>query len=264
MTRTLLPLILCLGACKPPPDAPEELEELCSYLYANLPSEDPLALQVGVDNLVVWLDANLEETAEGYTVENLTQASLDALEPPDAGDPRDATALVGAAVSSGADHQLVPVVRALLLEEQTEIYPDQLELWEPTFRDDPECFVGQDCEQVLVDNHSITKLPLGLSLTADNTAQYRWVEAEVGKVLVSRSWLRAPATSRPELFRVQAQYFLSVTYKRDGQDLVRLKAVWADAELIGLDVPDATALNMLVGTLQDQDEALYVWMDEQP
>ena len=256
----LVPIVVsaavALAACSRPPEAPTELEELCAFLYEHLPDEDPEALSVAVDNLERWLDGELEGLVEGYTVATMSQAALDALE----GDhERDATAMVGGAVGTVSDFGVGDIVATIMLEDPLEVYPEQYHQWDRTFRDDPACFVGRDCESILYDNATEAALPLNLRMASENTAQYRWVEASIGATVVSRSWIAAPARDNLGVLRVQDQHYLSVTMPHGGE-LVRVQAVWADAEIIGLEVPEATALNMLISSMISQDEAMYAWL----
>ena len=54
--------------CKPPPDAPVDLENLSEYIFAHMGDEDTAELEAGLPNLRLWLetDDNLESTLEGY------------------------------------------------------------------------------------------------------------------------------------------------------------------------------------------------------
>ena len=255
MVRCLV-VVFVATACKAPPDAPEAFEALSAYLFSELGEGDDPALQAGVDNLAAWLAVNVDESVEGYTIDRLSQASLDALE---VQRERDATRLVGGAVATVSSSTVEQLVRAFLLEDQTAIYPDDYDAWNSTFRSDPSCFVDGDCEELLVDNETVTRLPLGIRLTTLNTAQYRWVEADVGRTLLTRSWLQEPARSEPNLLQLDEQFFLSVNLPTE-RGLVRLQAVWADAAVVGIDLPDASALNLLVDGLRSQDETLYEWL----
>lgn len=245
-----------VAACRAPPDAPEEFEALSAYLFESLGAEDDAALEAGVDNLAGWLLANAEASSEGYTIDLLSQASLDALE---VERERDASRLVGGAVTTTGPPTVEQLTAAILLEDQAEIYPDQYESWQRSYRSDAACFVDGSCDEVIVDNDTVTRLPLGLRLASKNTAQYRWVDAGIGRAMLTRSWLREPSRSEPNLLQLEDQLFLAVNVPTE-HGLIRLQAVWADAEIVGVDLPEATALNLLVDGMRDQDEVLYAWL----
>ena len=99
---TSLSLTLAVG-CKPPPQAPQELEELCAYLFhhmADEPDEDGamLEFEAGITNLDAWLNKgnNLENTLEGYQITALDSEAVDALGNQSA---RGVDELIGAAVA---------------------------------------------------------------------------------------------------------------------------------------------------------------------
>lgn len=251
------PILVLAVACAAPPDAPEEFEELSAYLFERMGENDTRALEAGVDNLDAWLVTNLEASQDGYTVALLSQPSLDALE----GDrQRDASALIGGAVATVSDATIDDLVGALMQDDQIAIYEDTYETFERTFRtpDAPDCFVARDCDEVVADGDTVTRLPLGIRLTSSYVVQYLWVDGPLGPVILTRSWLTEPATS--DLLRLQEQFFLSVNLQTDA-GLVRVQGVWADPEVLGLEVPEGAALNLLIDGLRDADALLYAWLD---
>ncbi|MEN0060749.1 MAG: hypothetical protein AAGA48_01295 [Myxococcota bacterium] len=249
-------LLLLVTACRAPPEAPAEFEALSAFLFEDLGTDEQQGLEAGVENLAAWLEANLDEANEGYTIELLSQASLDALE---VQRERDAAKLVGGAVTTLSQASVLDLASAFLLEDQTTIYPDDYVRWDSNFRSDPNCFVSRECDELVVDNDTVTRLPLSLELTTKNTAQYRWVETEAGPAMLTRSWLREPADVNLNIFRVDDQFFLSANVPTS-RGLVRLQSVWVDAAIVGVEVPEATALNLLIDGLVAQDEALYAWL----
>ena len=60
-------ILIYLFACAaPPPQAPENLEDLCKFIFARVDAEDEGELQAGLVNLYEWLntDDNLEQSRE--------------------------------------------------------------------------------------------------------------------------------------------------------------------------------------------------------
>ena len=79
MTRCLpLAASLALIACGPP-EAPETLDDLSSFLFEHVWDEDEVYLEVGLANLSEWLEDNFEATHEGYEVTNLSQEAVTSL-----------------------------------------------------------------------------------------------------------------------------------------------------------------------------------------
>ena len=69
-------LLLLLWGCRPPPDAPQNLDDLMSYLFEHTRDERPDAMIAGIENLSLWLESHLEETFDGYRVTNLSSESV--------------------------------------------------------------------------------------------------------------------------------------------------------------------------------------------
>ncbi len=255
--RTLLVLssVAAVG-CAGPPDAPEKLEELAAFLFDHADDEDPEALEVGVGNLDAWLDNNLEEAREGYTIDTL---SADAIEGVGV-DTAHAEGLVGAAVATTLPKGPVQVTRALTLADPTAVYPDTYLTYDREWIDDPQCFVDRDCESADLRAHTVSAYPMGLDVTSDFKAQYRWVETEQGMAMVQRTWLRRPAEVSKDWIAVPAQFFLSVNLPRNGKT-VRLQTTWIAAELGDTPVPESTALNMVIDSMISGDEELAAWIE---
>ena len=68
-------MLLLSLACKAPPDAPTEMNELTSYLFMHMRDEDSEFLEAGMSNLQTWVENNWEPVQEGYRVQSLTTAS---------------------------------------------------------------------------------------------------------------------------------------------------------------------------------------------
>jgi hypothetical protein len=252
-----LSLALAISAgCKGPPEAPAELNDLCAYLFTHMDDEDPEALQLGVANLDAWVDAHFEETLEGYEINNLDQETVDGLY----GAPQDLTALAGAAVGTESDHSVDDLAGALVLGDQTEVYPDTYEVFQRIFVTEGACFVNHSCEATEFTNHLTTNLPLGITITHDSTGQYRWVELDSGAAMINRSWLAAPAEINVDWLRINKQFSVSVTLPRPNGE-IRMQAIWVQAEFLTGNVPENTALNMTISSLQKNDERLYEYLD---
>lgn len=249
--RVALPVVLV--GCKKTPEAPVELEELSAFIYDHAEDEDPAALVDGVNNLADWLAAGgLEQLGEGYSVETLDQQTLDDLGDGD----RDASKIAGAAIASTTDLEVEPVVETLILADQMKVYGETYATYDREFLHDADCFVAKDCDWLEMQNTSLATLPLSIEIETSMHAQERWVEAEVGSVMVHRSYLTEP--SEGGVLDLQAQYHMAVNLPWD-DGMVRFQAMWADADVVGLEVPEGTLINMLVNNLTKADETLYAY-----
>ena len=105
------------------------------------------------------------------------------------------------------------------------------------------------------DNDSVATLPIIGALEVKMHAQERWIETSRGPVLLHRGWLAEPSNNA--LMDLPAEYHLSVTYPDAAGGVLRAQALWADAKLIGIQVPEGSLLKTLVKNLVNADAALY-------
>lgn len=249
-------LLLAMSCTRLPP-ASSGLDAVLGNVFRDMDADKDLLLDLSASELAAWLAANPRGIEDGFRIAPLDQATLDALPTPRT---RDASRWVGAAVATTTDQALFDLARVLLLSDQRRVYPDDYERWNDDFRVDPACFLSQACDEVLVDVVSVTKLPLVPELTATSTVQYRWVDTELGRGLVARSWLQDPARANADLLRLEDQVFLSALLPA-ATGLVRVQALWADAEVVSLELSEDRALTLLVERLREQDDALYEWTE---
>ncbi len=250
--------LLTIG-CGKPPEAPGKLEDLAGYMFEHMGDEDTDALEAGVENLDSWLNKSdhLSLTMEGYTISQLPESAVDALDARD----RDVDGLVGASVATVLRPGPQKLSRVLVKADPTKVYPGTYSRYERSYTTDPDCFVAQDCDSARLRAETVSAYALGLEVTADFKAEYRWVESEHGLALVQRTWLERPAEVSVDWIGVSAQYFLSVNIPRANGKTLRLQGTWIAAELGDTPVPEATALNMVIDSMRTGDEELAAWVE---
>ena len=240
-----------------PPEAPTELEDLCAYMFTHVGDDDPDYLEAGVTNLGAWLALNRTSTEDGYEINNLDQETLDALDDRE----RPATGLHGASVSTVSDYEVAVLADALVLGDQMQVYPDNYDTFERDFSEDTSCFMNGECDLLNYETDIHSSLPLGITLHTQGKGQFRWILPEDGPTtLASRSWLMEPAEVSVDFLAITAQYYLTVTVPVGG-DTVRLHAMWAEASIANGELPESTALNLMINQLQDADASLYAYTE---
>lgn len=242
---------MLLTGCKPPPDAPQELDALVGYLYENAAADDPAALEAGVTNTSLWLDAHLAETIEGYTVDNLSQEAVDALDD----GPRDLSGLVGAAVGHESPHAAEEVGITAASVEQDVWYPEAYSAYAREYHTDPDCFFARTCESMEYETHATSSYAMGLTVDTNAYVQFRWVETEAGTALVQRSWLHSPAVVNLDWLDVEEQFYLWVFLPRASGSR-SIQATWIVAEISGGSVPEGLALSLVVDSMAKAADTL--------
>ena len=246
---------LSLLGCKAPPEAPDKLESLAAYLFEHAADDEPEALEAGVMNLERWLDGNLAEARDGYTIHTLSTDAILGV----GADPAHAQGLVGAAVATTLPKGPKRVTRALTMADPTAVFPGTFTVYERDWLDDPSCFMEQKCRSASLHAQTVSQYPMSLEVASDIKAEYRWVEVDDGVAMVQRTWLRRPADVSRDWIAVPAQFFLSVNLPHEGKTR-RLQTTWIAAELGDTPVPEATALNMVIDSMVSSDEQLSEWM----
>jgi hypothetical protein len=254
----LLCSVLSMG-CRPP-EAPQDLDRLSSYLFGNTWTNDPKHLEVGLDNLRSWLEDNLEETEEGFEVNILNQKQVDSLD----NCKRDITGLVGAAVATRSDYAIQDMVRTNIDIPSQDVYTSTVYSKRLDFAPDKSCYLDQDCDQLQYRTVSEAEFDVGftvMNVRSKNGIQHQWVETEHGTANVYRTWMQKPAIVSIDNFHLDTQFFLSATMPwEDGS--IRLQATWAATQLGNLPVPEAFALSQAIKTMQRADSEVSEYLSE--
>ena len=262
MFRLPLPFLLvfpvvALG-CKPPPPAPEELDELCAYLFAHNADEDIRELEAGLLNLDAWMLANLEDTLEGYSVTNLSDTAVEVLDDRN----HNTDEMLGAAVGTISEaYGPYAFAIALTVEDPVEVIPGAHEDYERTFLTDPDCFAALECDSLETENHLYDNYPVLGDVDSENYSYFRWVELEKGLALVQRSWLTRPSEVEWDSFELNDQYYLNVLLPYGAGGTLTLQSMWVDATLGDSSVPEAMALNLVVDQMQHVYEDVEDFLD---
>ena len=111
-TLCFLPVFVACG----PPQAPEELDDIMSYLFEHHQERSTAALRQGTENLDAWLLNNQDETWEGFEVSPLSNEAVAALD----GTERDLTNLIGVAVGYDIPYPVREVMEVILFAEPIE------------------------------------------------------------------------------------------------------------------------------------------------
>lgn len=254
--RWVLPLLLplVLAACVPKAEAPEELAELCAFVFNHQADEDQARLIAGVEQLGDWLDANPEEVLDGYRgVDVPSEATMDSLDDVD----RTNAAMVGLAVGRQSRHPLDETAWGLISVDQDVIYPDDYNAYAREYLSGPDCFLDHECGFMEAVEETINSFPLGL--TSENTVhnQYVWVETERGMALVHRNWLTEPPIVSNSILEVDEQAYVDVLVP--GEDGVwRLQSQFTIYSVQDEDIAINAAINYLI----DLHDELELWLDE--
>lgn len=252
----LLPLLL-LAACKPPPDAPDALDDLCGWLFAHHADEDPEAMQVGLGSLSTWLTDNWEAAAEGVVVTGLEDPVVDALD----GQDRSVEAILGVALPTRSTWAAEVAGAALASTGRDQLEPEGYSSYTRTFEGDLDCFLARECPRLEAREEMVVDFGLGIVSTSRAWNQYLWVQVDAGWAMVQRNWLMEPPDVNFDWLVVEEQYNLDLV-QPDGDGSLRLQATWMVFQQD--DVPEDAALNMAVDEMEDNAANLDAWLAADP
>lgn len=268
MTRRLsllsfaLPLFaMATVGCKPPPQAPAEFEELCSYIYKHAPDGEPDELTAGVENMYDWLFEanNLASTVEGYQITNLDQEAVNKLNVESA---RGVHNLVGAAVATKHEWNGKTMAQTTVVDEWGDVVPKNYDYFERNFNNDPTCFPDRDCKRLGATSYGESKFAGLINVNIWNKIQFRWVETEDGWAIVQRSWLTREAEVSLDSMDIFAQYFLAVVMPTSDGGTIRVQATWIDADYGSLPVSEDYAKQLIITSMQNQGEAIDDYIND--
>ncbi len=237
-------LLAALLACKPPVEAPTEMDELAHTLFRELEIEDPALLVAGVENLAPLLR---EAPDEGWEIGPMAADELGGIAPPAGRDPE---ACRGVAVVHHSPHPVEDHVPYMLLEDLTPISATA-ESYERTFLEGLDCFEGAGCDWLRSEN-AIHRSNLTMEMSFVLMEDYRWVE----DAILSRNWLPDSGHGEEGANHLWQDYELEAWIPDGEGGTLRLWAMWTEAEYSGISEDAAVALGRaaLVSAMQGMDD----------
>lgn len=250
-------LLTLLTACKVV-DAPEDLESLVVFGFVHF-EDDAAFLEQTAQGLLPLIDANREELAEGYRVDDLTSVDLGeaGIDAPGEG------AILGAVGLVGYHNATIEIVDAISHPDKATMFPDNYLAYEVKQTSDRACFLDAACDRLDQTVFERTKVVLlGEAERTFDTA-YRSVILDEGVFTFVRQITPEPMSFSTGLATVHQQYSFVMLFD-DGAGAQRLESFWVDAEILGLDVPDSYAVDQAVSAMSEQAERVDAWIDAHP
>jgi hypothetical protein len=229
--------IALAAGCKPPPEAPTELNELSLYLFANFDAEDEEVVAVGLANLDAFLatqdlTANIDDRAASLAT--LDGANLGTIVPPADADP-----LLQANVAAWASSTNAFDAHKTAVSDPNQVClaGDSTKYSARTFVSDLPCFESGECRTLSTVNESRTESVIA-SVWMDVNADFRMIALEDGRdVLVSRGNLPEKAIAdNPDESWDQRYTIDAWIPSADGATTLRYYAMWSSATIgVGAD-----------------------------
>ena len=248
-------MLLILLACRPP-EAPDTFEEMMVYGFAHAQDEDPDALVALGDKLIPWVEANFEQTTEGYEIAPLTNEAL-----AEAGvDVTVEEAILGAAVGQMFTGDLSLLTAGLTWPRLDEIYSQFVD-FSRVAHTDRDCFLSGACAQHEVTDDVHSSVALGIELWDEYDVGFRNITLTDGSPALVRWQVGTdPVEFSTELFAVYQQYGFDFSYPAADGTARRVQAMWADGELLSGDLAEGFYLTITINAMASNAEELDAWM----
>ncbi|MEZ4235492.1 MAG: hypothetical protein R3F59_04880 [Myxococcota bacterium] len=255
----MLSMLSSLSGCKVV-DAPVDLESLMVYGFVNFDQDSDAYLRETADSLLPVINANYPAlTGDGYRVNNLTRADLRSV-----GVNNDTEDIVGAMGLVDYTHKIDPVVDAASRGDKDKMFPENFVEYEILSQSDRPCFLSHDCDTLDQKVHEVADVAILKEAERTYESAYRRVETDtLGEVTFVRQLSPDPVEFSTNIANVFQQYSFVMLYGEKNHAR-RIEAFWVDAEFIGMDVPDVTAVNQAVKQMGEQAARIDAWIDAQP
>jgi hypothetical protein len=243
--------LLTLAACNVV-NAPDTAQELAVFGFVHAEGPDAFP-EVFVDELSAWAETNRSELEQGLWVEALDADDLQAVGV-DADPDVDVVGAMGVATYSSSLAEIAEVITHPHLDEVFEATTS----YALTSSDDRVCFLDGDCATYRF--RADRGIRMGLLGPANQAVEglVRWVDHGDSRALMLRTLSPDRAQTGP-LIELDQQYLLSLFYEgQAGQE--RVDIVWAEARLVGIDLPDSVIVDMAVANMEDAATQVDAWI----
>ena len=167
-------MILLLSlACSAPVEAPEDFNELLSYLFEHTMNDDD-TLIAGANNLLDFAATNDEMLREGYAVDNLSQMALDSTGEtfPTSED------TYGVTLQYSVGYSIENLAYANTAADGMEVYPANYLSYERENLTDVNCFLEKTCISFSYRSTILSSLPLGAEMLSSYISDIRWIDLD--------------------------------------------------------------------------------------
>ena len=223
----VLAALFALTGCEAPNNAPTDYESMLGYIFAHAgdvadeEGEEPADLVAGLENLYEWLQesGNLEDAMEGYTINSLDEAAVDALDDKD----RSARDLNGISVVTKSPHDITDIVSLLTWTQFKDVLftrdDANFERYERTFDlADPSCFGQQTCPQLNADSDTKSFWGGFIGMETKFRIEFRWVETKYGWMVIHRFWLKEKTNGDCCDVVMHNNYYVGVMFLDGGRE----------------------------------------------
>jgi len=252
-------MVVCLSACVPVEEAPEDLNALLHQVWDVGATEDPQLgdlLTVGYDlvDAVALEDAPTDGALATLTLEQVADLGLSER----SGDPLDPALAAGIYYGGAFPCSAEAMADVLTYPDQNALY-DNYDAYARDFYDDRQAFLDGDADVLGWSGNLAASIPLAGSYTYDFETRLVRVPWRDGTAFVVKNWMPDEADWPADARHFRQDYQLEL-FLLDGERAVHLYGMWREMDLGALGTSDSLAVQRV--TLNqtakiDKDTARY-------
>ena len=250
--------MIFLLACSAPIEAPEDLNDLLSYVFLHTMDEEDAALRAGLENMSLFAQDNQKELQEGFAVSHLSQEALDStpedfIEDPD---------LYGVAVQYEVPFSSRDIAYCNTAVNGADVYTANYLSYERENLSELDCFLAQECPTFRFRSTIESSLPFGVEMISRYINELRWIEYGEDMAFVQRSWMEGEAESTADWAKMTANFYIGVVFPTSSGETQTIAASWAAVLLGDFSIPDDIAKGEAINGLKKNGEDLTNWLSE--
>lgn len=218
-------VLLMLGACHRSDPAPEDMDGLVRFMFANW--EDPDRMHEAMDNLAPWMETDgvSEEASEkGFLLTDLSEEEVAGVPHPD----EDLTRCVGVAVAGRSPYPILRHAALITLEDQT--WNDSTyATYTRDFRvGDRDTFVD-GTGLLRTDNEIVKSGPFGVKIPYILKKDFQWIALDDARsAVVARSWVEELSCGEGGDNCLHQSFSIDMWYGPNADETIRMTAAWND------------------------------------
>jgi len=231
-------------ACKPAPEAPEDLSELNRYLYREWGNEDPAVLEAGITNLDEFilsmdLEAALGDRAHAPT--GLEQEDVIEIDQPPG---RSLANTVNVSLAYHSPWPITGHAELIVQEDQAPAQPSAPDYSRYFLNvDDASCFVREECDVLQTSADVVRQNPL-MSVQMSFFKDFRWTrtnpieDQEAMRTILARSWMAESFESDTAGTVLWQSYAIDLWMEVADGTVHRYQVMWSETDIPGVSDPD--------------------------
>lgn len=213
-------------------------------------------MEDALDNLTVWLDANVpsEQAEDGFRLDPLVAADVSTVDHPRA----NLNDLLGAAGGAMSPFPIMEHAAYVPLQDQTFSNPGQYKVYERSVSGDEAAFV--EGEGVLRTVNDIETANFGVTIPYRLYKDYKWVRTDAEEAIVARSWIEERSCNDGGGNCLEQTFSIDM-FGRRGGSTVRFTATWSQVTS-AIALPDDTLIAGLAMGIQNVFESSDAFLEE--